>query len=40
MSKGKKKLPSEANKKAPSDYQTRKLVTAKTEVISTNKKHK
>jgi len=32
MSKGKKKL--------PSDYQTRKLVTAKTEVISTNKKHK
>jgi len=40
MSKDKKKLPSEANKKAPSGYQAGKSAIAKTEVISTNKKHK
>jgi hypothetical protein len=40
MSKDKKKLPNEANKKTPSDYQAGKSAVAKTEIISINKKHK
>ena len=40
MSRDKKKLPTGANKRAPSDYQAGKSATAKTEIISINKKQK
>lgn len=40
MSRDKKKLPTEANKKAPSDYQAGKSAATKSEIISINKKHK
>lgn len=40
MSKDKKKLPNPVGKKAPSDYQTGKTTTAKTEIVTLNKKKK
>jgi len=40
MSRDKKKLPAEANKKTQSDYQAGKSAVGKTEIISINKKHK
>jgi hypothetical protein len=40
MSKDKKKLPNPVGKKGPSDYQSGKSSTEKTEMVSSNKKHK
>jgi hypothetical protein len=39
MSRDKKKMPVEANKKTPSDYQAGKSAVVKTAIISTNKTH-